>query len=110
MQTAAQRAGYAASFPEARDFVIVDEGGDAVGRLLLDETPSRARVVDLAVHPTAQRRGVATAALRDLMTRVPVVELRVDRTNHRAIALYEHLGFAVVTADDLDLEMRWVGR
>lgn len=54
--------------------------------------------------PGAQGRGIATAAMRELMGKLrgagaAAVELRVNRHNHRAIAFYRRNGFECFAED-----------
>lgn len=101
-----RRAGYAAAWPAAVDSII-ECGGKPVGHVLLD-VAATTTVVDLAVLSDARGRGVATAALRAVLADADrqnnQVQLRVARGNP-AEQLYARLGFVVVDANDVDVQM-----
>lgn len=98
-----------------RDEVWVAESDVAVtGYVRLTST----WVDDLYVHPSQQRRGIATALLRLAMSLRPDgLGLYVFETNHAARTLYEHNGFVVMARSDgseneeraPDLRMEWPG-
>lgn len=68
--------------------------GFAAGR---QTAPAEAEILNLAVHPSARRRGVARALLRALLETLDgEVFLEVRASNLAAIALYESLGFSPV--------------
>ena len=98
MQFDAQRAEYRRAHPDARLDVVVVDGSDA-GRLWVDRTPDAILVMDIAILPGWQGRGVATRLLSDLIEEAcrgsQVVALHVERFN-RARSLYGRLGFEVV--------------
>lgn len=107
VQWQAQRAGHAASRPQAVDRVI-EVAGESVGRVLVDQGPPVA-VVDIALLPEHRGRGTGTEVLRRLLedadARGVETELHVRRDNP-AQRLYARLGFEVVAgADELDLRM-----
>lgn len=107
-QHRARTSAYAAAHPGAEN-LVVEADGRAVGRLLLDVRADHVRVVDLAVAPRAQGRGVATAVLRSVLARAAEAglpaRLTVRTDNLRARGLYERLGFAVVGGDVMDLHL-----
>lgn len=99
MQWEAQRRGYAARFPDASDLILVSQG-ENVGRLLVCTQAPVYQVIDLAILPTWQGRGLGTWALGwaleqaqrcGLPTRLSVLE-----QNQRARRLYQSLGFRQV--------------
>ena len=74
------------------------EGSDLVGYVINSRYVDAWHVMNVAVHPTQQRRGVATALLERLFEvtrgderRGYTLEVRVS--NEDAIRLYERLGF-----------------
>lgn len=106
-QYEARQAGYAAQYPHRVDLVI-EAGGEVVGRLVwCDLDAAERRVVDVVVHPRAQRSGVGSAAM--------AVALDTDRTvtlhvvdGGAARRWYERLGFEVAGPAGADLvRMVW---
>ena len=98
MQFRAQRQQYAVSHPEASHQILVADGVD-IGQLILDESPTAIRIVDVSIHQAYRGRGIASAVLGDVISsaeRVGLpVQLSVWSTNAGARRLYERLGFSV---------------
>jgi ribosomal protein S18 acetylase RimI-like enzyme len=98
-QHAAREQAYAASYPDAEDRVLLVEGTPA-GRALVHRTPGRVHLVDLAVLPAHQGRGLGTAVLRSLLDDAAsagsTVRLTVRADNTGARRLYERLGFVAL--------------
>ena len=99
-QHEAQHAHYAAVYPEAERLVI-ERGGERIGRLYLIEWPSNVRIVDISLLPSARGQGIGEAILRDIGAdaagRGKKVSIHVETFNP-AKRLYERLGF--VEAED----------
>jgi ribosomal protein S18 acetylase RimI-like enzyme len=109
MQYRLRCAGYGADFPVAIQ-QIVEEDGDPIGHLLLDEGPHGLRIVDIAVAGAHRGRGVGTAVLRALCERAGSQgrSIRLRVIPHSAAArLYRRLGFVVVSGDEMGEEMIW---
>jgi len=113
MQHRLQVAGYRNSYPQAV-YQVLERDGVAVGRLVTVAVDGVIRVVDIAVLPSARRTGVAADALRHLQAQAAgighAVALSVRQDNVAARRLYEALGFAVNSEDDMRLELRWHGQ
>jgi len=106
-QLAAQRASWARTHPDA-SFEIVLVGGVRAGRLVVDRTPSRIDVVDIALMPAFRDRGVGTRLIQALLGEadgagVPV-SLYADAAG-RARRLYERLGFKAAGGDGVRVRL-----
>lgn len=107
---------FAQVHPDADHLVLLADGllaadggraGSPVGRLLVDRSADLTHLVDVAVHPGWQRRGIGTAALRALLGERPGVPVRLTvRRDNPARLLYDRLGFRVTADDGLDLAMQ----
>ena len=110
LQYRGQRQTYLQRYPGAENLILFSEGGKPAGRLLLDRQTNRWRIVDIAVLTEHRRGGIATRAIRACQSSCRTLrarlELQVNPTNP-ARTLYERLGFRVVTATDVSLEMVW---
>jgi ribosomal protein S18 acetylase RimI-like enzyme len=108
-QYQAQCRDYAAQFPHSEDF-IVEFCGQTAGRLLLNRAASELRVVDIAVVPELQRRGIASAVLQSLIAEAEAagVALRLSVWHSNpALALYQQLGFRRRAGTATHLELEW---
>lgn len=107
LQYRARAAGYAARYPHARRLILLGAAGP-VGMLLLAEEEEITLVVDLAVLPAWQGRGVASAALRTVQATCGSGGVRLHvRADSPARRLYGRLGFREVSDDTLNVAMHW---
>ncbi|MDQ4086444.1 MAG: GNAT family N-acetyltransferase, partial [Pseudomonadota bacterium] len=94
----AQHRHYRAAYPGA-EWLIVERGGEAIGRLYLVEWDSELRVVDISLVPAARGTGIGGAILSDLIAVAQAagkpLSIHVERDN-RARRLYDRLGFETV--------------
>ena len=108
-QFLAQDADYRARWPHGR-FLVVEAGGEPVGRLYLGETAEEVRVIDVALLPRHCGRGIGTAIMRDVLAdaarRGLAVVLHVEHWNP-ARRLYERLGFTEAGRGDVHVRMEW---
>jgi ribosomal protein S18 acetylase RimI-like enzyme len=105
MQFAAQRSYYRQRYSEAR-FDVITVANDPAGRLCVERRAGRIEIIDLALMPGRQGRGLGTAVLTMLMEEGAPVRLRVQNGN-RARRLYERLGFDLLDDDGLYSTMEW---
>jgi GNAT superfamily N-acetyltransferase len=110
IQHTAQQRRFEARYPEHERFVILHEGRRA-GRLYLHRTPTMVHAIDMTLLPEFRSQGLGSRIVGDLLAVAgrngQSVTLRVPRRNTRAIALYEVMGFRLVTVDDLDSYFEW---
>ncbi len=109
MQFEAQRQSYLRDLPEAKYFVI-HCGTLPVGRLIVERTPTEIHIVDIALLTQFRKQGIGSI----LMSRVfeeakqtgKSVRLFVEKFNP-ALHWYERMGFSVLSAGPIYLEMVW---
>lgn len=96
-QHEAQHAHYANVYPDA-ERLIIERGGERIGRLYLQEWDADLRIVDISLLPEGRRQGIGEAILRDIgadaAARGKKVSIHVEKFNP-ARRLYERLGFVV---------------
>jgi GNAT superfamily N-acetyltransferase len=101
LQFEAQRRHYALHYPEAGSWLLVEDE-EPVGRLVETPRTDHLLLIDLAVAPSARRRGLATWMIGTLArkARADGLPLRchVDPSND-ALQMYFRLGFTV-TGDE----------
>lgn len=113
MQFNAQRSGYRQQYPASQDFVI-EVDGESAGRVWLDESGGwELHLVDIAVLPNYQGRGLGAAVLRQILKKASAsskrARLHVARINVRAFDFYRRLGFEVKGGDEVYIEMQATG-
>lgn len=109
-QFEAQQRYYQTEF-DAADFLVVEAEGVPVGRLYVDRRPEEIRILDLALLPEHQGRGLGTLLLRTLMdeaaTRGHPLRLYVERYQERALRLLAHLGFEEEEDTGVSVRLAW---
>jgi ribosomal-protein-alanine N-acetyltransferase len=83
-------------------FVVAERDAAVVGYAIAHHAADEAEILNVAVAPTARRRGVGRSLIRALLAAlrdrgVRTVYLEVRRSNAAARALYAQLGFHEVT-------------
>ena len=106
----AQHRHYRQAFADA-DFCLVLCDGQPAGRLYVDRRADEIRILDVALLPAFQGRGLGRAVLADLLqearTAGKPVRLYVEAYQHRARSLLASLGFEVVEQHGLSALMAW---
>lgn len=96
-QHRAQHHHYQTYYPEA-ERLIVERGGEAIGRLFVDPWTHELRIVDISLIPAARGKGIGEAVLRDVIEWAAAagkgVSIHVEKFNP-ARRLYARLGFTV---------------
>jgi ribosomal protein S18 acetylase RimI-like enzyme len=109
MQYRARTQSYAAMYPDAENFVLLD-AGNLAGYMMIGRDASKTTLVDIALLPEFRNRGVGTRAVVGLMEearrRSLPLRLSVARGNP-AMRLYERLGFSAISADPVYIEMEY---
>jgi ribosomal protein S18 acetylase RimI-like enzyme len=110
-QYAMQKQEYDARYPDARYEVILVDGIPA-GRIWIGADDTQIRLLDIAVIPEFQNRGVGTHLLRQLMDEAtrdnkPLRHM-VFVLNENAYRFYERLGFKTIEDVGGYLHMEWL--
>lgn len=112
-QLDAQRADYELNYPGADYHVILVDGRPA-GRLWVERQREEVHLLDIALLPWAQRRGVGSVLVGELIEEARATGRRLRHTvfftNDGARRFYERLGFVVTgEAGGAYLQMEWRG-
>src|SRR6266516_871212 len=105
-----QRREYDARFPDSRyEVIMVDE--EPAGRIWIGEDEEQIRLLDIALLPEFQRRGMGTLLLRRLIdeaarAKKPLRHM-VFVLNNDAHRFYERLGFVVIEDLGAYKHMEW---
>jgi len=110
MQRRGREKSYAVAYPAAQDWILLDEQGEAVGRLLLHCGERHWRVVDVAILAAKRGRGLGSAVLREWLEKAAALGVDITlqtRPWNPARRLYERLGFRSFAENELAVEMIW---
>jgi GNAT superfamily N-acetyltransferase len=107
----AQNRHFELSHPGA-EWLLIEQGGEAIGRLYVEDRGGDILLVDIALMPESRGRGIGTAVIADLLAQGreagKPISLSVYKTNP-ARRLYQRLGFMPAgDAGAYDL-MEWRG-
>lgn len=110
MQFNFQHHHYTTFFPDAQlDKIQVD--GTDVGRLYVYRTEKEILIIDIALLPEFQHRGIGLACMQHLLAEAEKkglpVRLHVERFNHRALEFYKKTGFKIIQDQDVYLFLEW---
>jgi ribosomal protein S18 acetylase RimI-like enzyme len=107
MQFTAQRTTYKLAYAGADDHIILVHERP-VGRMMVLRSPVEIRLVDIALMPEFQGKGIGSQLIRELLEEADesgkIVRLQVTMGN-RARALYEKLGFSSCGDDGVYCQM-----
>lgn len=97
---------------EHAEFLVLEHGGTAIGRLYLLRDAPRWSIIDIGLLPAWQGRGLGGALLRQLQQDAQDADARglslhVRLDNPRAHALYLRLGFRNGSVDGMHRLMHW---
>ena len=94
-QFQAQHHHYTTYYPKA-EWLVVEQAGEPVGRLYLEEWPSQFRIIDIALMPEARGHGYGSALIDEVFRRARATAKKVSihvEKNNPAMTLYRRLGF-----------------
>jgi GNAT superfamily N-acetyltransferase len=108
-QFEAQRQSYLSDLPAA-EYLVIQSGAAPVGRLIVERTPSEIHIVDIALLTQFRRLGIGSILMRRILAEAEQtgksVRLFVERFNP-ALHWYQRLGFEIISAGPIYLEMVW---
>jgi len=107
-----QREQYAARFPDA-EYKVIEVDNQPAGRVWVGENETEIRLLDIALLPEFQNRGIGNLLLRELIERARLAgkPLRhmVFMLNSEAHRFYERLGFEMIEDLGAYRHMEWKG-
>lgn len=110
IQHTAQERRFRTGYPDHERLLILHDG-ERAGRLYLSISDTMVNALDMTLLPEFRSKGIGSKVVGDLLQVATdtgrSVTLRVPRRNTRASALYNALGFHLVTMDDLDNYFEW---
>jgi len=110
-QFAAQRHHYRTYIEHCR-FDVLERHGEPLGRLYLEDRPTRLHIVDIALMPETRNQGLGTALLEALQVAGRAgnrgVGIMVEQFNTAALRFYQRLGFVQIEDHGMHLEMEWL--
>ena len=104
-----QHTHYQEYYPDC-EFLVIERGGEPIGRIYVDRWPEEIRLVDIALLPEHRGSGAGTALLEGLLAegreRGLPVSIHVE-ANNPAMNLYRRLGFEHVDTNGIYHLMKW---
>ena len=108
-QADAQHRHYRGHYPDA-EWLVIERGGEAIGRLYIEEWSSQIRLIDISLLPHGRGAGVGGAILADLQAAAAEagkpLTIHVER-NNPAMRLYLRHGFAKIDEHGVYDLMEW---
>jgi GNAT superfamily N-acetyltransferase len=110
MQFRAQMSGYTGMFPNSCCHVVLLDG-KAVGRLWVAQDEFEFHLVDIAIHPSLQSKGIGTVLIQRLQqeaakARLPI-HCTVSRFNPGSLRFHKRLGFSIIREDPMHFYLEW---
>ena len=109
-QFRAQLSSYTQQFPNSCYHIVLLDSRP-VGRLWVAPGDRTFLLVDIAIHPTLQSKGLGTALVQRLQqeaqrAKLPILST-VDRFNAGSVRFHKRLGFGTIREDLLQYYMEW---
>jgi GNAT superfamily N-acetyltransferase len=110
MQFRAQISSYAQQYPNSCYHVVLLDS-KPIGRLWVAPVPGALHLVDIAVHPSMQSKGLGAVLVQRLQQEAQNAKLpirsTVDRFNPGSLRFHQRLGFTIVREDLLNYYLEW---
>jgi ribosomal protein S18 acetylase RimI-like enzyme len=110
MQFQAQLSAYTQQFPNScYHLVLLD--GKPVGRLWVAPGDGEFHLVDIALLPSLQSKGIGTVLIQRVQeeaqkAKLPIRSI-VDRFNPGSLRFHQRLGFTIVSEDQIQYYLEW---
>ena len=105
----AQHRHYQRHYADA-EWLVIARGGEAIGRLYIEEWQSQIRIIDIALVPAARGLGIGAAIFEDTFdvarARGKKVSIHVEK-NNPARRLYFRLGFEMIADEGVYDLLEW---
>lgn len=110
VQFQAQLSSYTQQFPNSCYHIVLIDS-KPYGRLWVAPGQRELHLVDIAIHPSVQSKGVGTVLVQRLQQeaqqlRVPITSI-VDRFNPGSLRFHKRNGFTIVREDLMNYFMEW---
>jgi len=110
MQFRAQMSSYAQMYPNSCYHVVLLDS-KPIGRFWVAQMDQEFHLVDIAVHPSVQSKGIGTALIQRLQqeagrARMPI-RCCVSKFNAGSVRFHKRLGFGIVREDEMNYFMEW---
>lgn len=110
MQFRGQMSAYAQAYPNSCYHIVLLDG-KSVGRLWVAQLEREFHLVDIAMHPGVQKKGIGTALVQRLQqeaaaARLPITSC-VSRFNPGSLRFHQRLGFSIVREDEMNFYLQW---
>jgi ribosomal protein S18 acetylase RimI-like enzyme len=103
MQYAGQKYSYRAQYPGGDAIVLLE--GRPIGRVWLHQGPAEHQLVDIALLPEYQNRGIGAGLLTDAIAAARAAGVRlccsVAVSNAGSLRFHQRLGFQIVAQDEV---------
>lgn len=110
MQFHGQMSAYTQMYPNSCYHIVLLDG-KPVGRLWVAPGDNEFHLVDIAVHPSLQSKGIGTVLVQRLQqeaakARLPIRSC-VFKFNPGSLRFHQRLGFAIAREDEMHYYMEW---
>ena len=110
MQFRGQMSAYTQMYPNSCYHIVLLDG-KPVGRLWVAPGEGEFHLVDIAIHPKLQSKGIGTVLIQRLQqeaakARLPI-RCCVFKFNPGSLRFHQRLGFAIVREDEMHYYMEW---
>ena len=109
LQLRSQTDTYRRQFPDA-EFLIIEHGGEAIGRWIADDEGDAVLIVDFALLPEGQSRGFGAALMGAMMSNAVAIGKALRATvlasNLPSLRMCLRIGMRVVDEDEVYVHLR----